>query len=519
MPASPENPETDVDTSLYLHAELLPNIRHITLYISLAANLGVQNVQPLITLSESRQSVSVSLPKPFDHVTDTIKLPARVNEASRRVLATNRQGAATTADRRREFSFRMQIDDSDTSLPSKDALIDDFVPWTAADMSPSTRLRCRGCENVFLDTPRCADIQSGDSGLEGWTWKDLPSGNWAEMMDFWHCHKPDPPEGHGHGEDPNAQTKGYGAANQVVATAGTVLVDVATFLVSEADCRGLKKVQPPTEESAQKKEISLNCGQCNATIGIEDAVAQGWRLFKTSLSANISQDPSTWETHPIETIVAAQLLELIERESARRFVIHCDRPNGLLLWVFNPDFRYSSSSAEHTVSSQRALKVLFQEIGDVDRILNPGTGSSLSLEEVRVPESVYEAVERDLKARNEMLPASAREFREWRVGALHRFERPWGSHCSGVTMDSTGCRNFIEGGAFMESDDEEGLAWQHVEDISILAPEEKDFSTGATGRNRESGFKNGTSGSAEASGSKEGLFGFGAKGKGPAGKN
>ncbi|KAF4217505.1 hypothetical protein CNMCM6805_002696 [Aspergillus fumigatiaffinis] len=423
MPTSPESPKTDVDTPLYLHAELLPNIRHITLYISLPANLGTQNVQPLITLSESRQAVSVSLPKPFDHVTDTIKLPALVNEASRRILATGRQGAATTADsRRREFSFRMQIDESDNSLPSKDPLIDDFVPWTAADMSPSTKLRCRGCENVVLDMPRCAD-GSENTGPAGWTWKDLPSGNWAEMMDFWHCHKPDPPEGHGHGEDPNAQTKGYGAANQVVATAGTVLVDVATFLVSEVDCRGLEKVQPSPEESAQKKEISLNCAKCNATIGIEDAVAQGWRLFKTSLSASI-HDPTTLETHPIETIVAAQLLELIERESARRFVIHCVT-NGVVikLWVFNPDFRYSSSSAEYTVSSQRAMKVLFQEVVDVDSILNPDRGSSLSLEEVRLPEYVYEAVERDLKARNEMLPASAREFREWRVGALHRFER------------------------------------------------------------------------------------------------
>lgn len=136
----------------------------------------------------------------------------------------------------------MQIDEPDDSLPSKDPLIDDFVPWTAADMSPSTRLRCSGCENVILNNPRCAD-GSGDTSPAGWTWKDLPSGNWAEMMDFWHCHKPDPPEGHRHVEDPNAQTKGYGAANQVVATAGTVLVDVATFLVSEADCGGLKKVR------------------------------------------------------------------------------------------------------------------------------------------------------------------------------------------------------------------------------------------------------------------------------------
>ncbi|PKX91829.1 uncharacterized protein P174DRAFT_374492, partial [Aspergillus novofumigatus IBT 16806] len=101
--------------------------------------------------------------------------------------------------------------------------------------------------------------------------------------------------------------------------------------------------------------------------------------------------------------------------------------------------------------------------------------------------------------------------------------RPWGSQCACVSLDSTGQRDFIQGFAFMESDDEEGLAWQHVEDISILAPEEEDFSTGATGRNRESGFKNGGtsgsgSGSAEAGGSKKGFFGFGAKGKGSTGK-
>lgn len=67
----------------------------------------------------------------------------------------------------------------------------------------------------------------------------------------------------------------------------------------------------------------------------------------------------------------------------------------------------------------------------------------------------------------------------------------------------------------MESDDEEGLAWQHVEDISILTPEEQDFSLGATGRNRENGFKNRCieSGSAKECGSKKGIFGFCAKSK------
>lgn len=84
-------------------------------------------------------------------------------------------------------------------------------------------------------------------------WKDLPSGNWAEMMDFWHCHKPDPPEEERNkeGEDPNAVVKGYGAGNQLVAVEGTVLVDVTSFLVKGVDCLGV--------EESKVRILYLNC--------------------------------------------------------------------------------------------------------------------------------------------------------------------------------------------------------------------------------------------------------------------
>lgn len=61
----------------------------------------------------------------------------------------------------------------------------------------------------------------------------------------------------------------------------------------------------------------------------------------------------------------------------------------------------------------------------MDAMLHPeqGVPSSLSLEELRLPASVFEAVRDVLRERNDMLPASAREFREWRVSVLHRFER------------------------------------------------------------------------------------------------
>lgn len=250
------NPETQ--PTLTLHAEFLPNIRQTTLYITLPTNLD-----PIISLSESRRAVTVSLPEPYDDVSETIKLPARVNEAARRVLegrqhtgtgnGTRQKGELGSISRpgsgnwdERELSFRMQIDPGDTGggllRPDDEVTSEEYVPWMAGDMGSYTRLGCRGCGKVVLD---CAPAPApGDTG-SGWVWKDLPSGNWAEMMDFWHCHKPDTHD-HDHGdhtvsiEERNSQVKGYGAANQVVASSGTGLVDVATFLVAEGDCRGLQ---------------------------------------------------------------------------------------------------------------------------------------------------------------------------------------------------------------------------------------------------------------------------------------
>jgi hypothetical protein len=63
--------------------------------------------------------------------------------------------------------------------------------------------------------------------------------------------------------------------------------------------------------------------------------AGGWRIYKAEVSlcsgpeteeTSIS-DKEPWETYPVETIVAAQLLELIEREGVRRFVVHCSGGN------------------------------------------------------------------------------------------------------------------------------------------------------------------------------------------------
>jgi hypothetical protein len=64
-------------------------------------------------------------------------------------------------------------------------------------------------------------------------WKDLPSENWAEMMEFWHCHKP---HEHKHGNDDDDLTnRGYGASSRIAAQSSVGFVDLTSFLLAESD--------------------------------------------------------------------------------------------------------------------------------------------------------------------------------------------------------------------------------------------------------------------------------------------
>lgn len=71
---------------------------------------------------------------------------------------------------------------------------------------------------------------------------------------------------------------------------------------------------------------------------MQDDSAGGLRLFKANLSACFPTDNGDddngvyiWESHATETIVSAMLLEMIEREGARRFIIHSGKKDGLLV--------------------------------------------------------------------------------------------------------------------------------------------------------------------------------------------
>ena len=199
-----------------IYAELLSNIRQISVIAALDTPCDVStNVE----LSANGQAVILH----HHGRTISLNLPGQVAPNSQ--LQKPVMGG-------QELSWRLPLA-SPLTRPNTEGAVSNEAPWPARNLEEDMEFRCRSCEAVSL---RKGTVRS---------WKDLPSENWAEMMDFWHCHKPDIPKTNGNGhaghshEDPNAD-RGYGANAKFIARSGVGFVDLTTFLVAESDCSGIE---------------------------------------------------------------------------------------------------------------------------------------------------------------------------------------------------------------------------------------------------------------------------------------
>ena len=197
---------------IYLYAEVLANIRQANLYASLETR---KNEHTKIDVASDKKTITVS----HNGETASIYLPTEISGNAEINIPI---------DRGKEVSVRLELADIMT-MPSLEDAIGGEGPWSARDLSPNTRLRCRACQSGVLvsEMPMA--------------FKDLPSDHWAEMMDFWHCHRP-------HHAEPNqakdteeaAQAKGYGNSSKLKATRGVAFVDTASFLLAEQSCRNME---------------------------------------------------------------------------------------------------------------------------------------------------------------------------------------------------------------------------------------------------------------------------------------
>ena len=189
---------------LNLYAELLLNIRQLTILVTLPT---ISHDTTHVELSPDRRSLAVY----HDGKRTAVDLPCQA--ASSSVITAS-------ASKTKELSLRLPI--THDSLAEGDIGVskNGQCIWPASALSSRTKIACRYCKNVV--------VKDGIS-----SWKDLPSEHWAEMMDFWHCHKPHVKED-GLGAD--SASKGYAASNGCIPKPGMGLVDDLHLLLASNDC-------------------------------------------------------------------------------------------------------------------------------------------------------------------------------------------------------------------------------------------------------------------------------------------
>ncbi len=204
---------------IHLYVEHLINIRTLSLQASLPTFSGKDTEA---TLSADGSLLSLT----HEGETASIRLPIN--------FSPNQQSTAIftiPAVPSKELSFRIQLE-AKKDQPNGNGILhggqindDNIIPWTADALTAETEIRCKACDTSLV---RGSQIRA---------WKDLPSEGWAEMMEFWHCHKPDEPHDH---DNSNLTSKGYSAGSQLALKRGVAMVDPLDFLLMPEDCANIE---------------------------------------------------------------------------------------------------------------------------------------------------------------------------------------------------------------------------------------------------------------------------------------
>ena len=197
---------------IHLYIGHLLNIKTLSIQASLST---VSNKETKATLSADGKLLTLS----HEDETASIQLPINISP--------NRQSNVRftiPAIPSKELSFRVQLEEKPgvqhSALSNGDHDNGNLVPWNAGALTAETAVCCGRCSTVIVARGK---VQ---------TWKALPSQGWAEMMEFWHCHKPHEPHDHTAGE----VKKGYAAGSKLAVGTGVGLVDLMDFIFAVEDC-------------------------------------------------------------------------------------------------------------------------------------------------------------------------------------------------------------------------------------------------------------------------------------------
>lgn len=190
-------------------------------------------------------------------------------------------------------------------------------------------------------------------------WKPLPSETWAEMMDFWHCHKPD--------ENSTLYNKSY-AVSKFIPSKNAAFVGQSYLLFNNDNVDALfngpgsnsNNDNAENNTGTLKADIrftKIQCPQCKSYLGDQDTETS-CKLFKWNLCfQDLPKVPSYF-------YVSAQIDELVASHGIYSFCFYSEEDDHdpcLFVWVINADveYTYTGSSLLSKSGTPKGFKVLY----------------------------------------------------------------------------------------------------------------------------------------------------------------
>lgn len=245
--------------------------------------------------------------------------------------------------------------------------------------------RCKQCEAPILDNRMNCKVLNL-----------MPSDNWMELMDYWHCHKPDPHDIK-EGSFASMSTSRYSTLKPLtneVLISGSSLSTIYNTIIGRV---------------TEKDDHTLLCYNCADILG-ERTKDDLCRLYKWKLQLFnvVTEETDIYE--PKNDIILT-ILNYVKNYSARYITIQCPGHDDILVWIFA--LNIGVTLGKHVVYPS-ALKILYT----TDKSQFGKVRKSHNVEDFNVKELPYRGFISQLEENHNSLPKSAQTFNIWQISYL-----------------------------------------------------------------------------------------------------
>ncbi|AET39924.1 putative polyadenylation protein Ecym_5147 [Eremothecium cymbalariae DBVPG len=342
-------------------AEHLPRIGIVLIVVvDITGELVIQGIQSkILKLKDSIDTVSIILPCEVEFGTDT--------------NITYQNGQATIRAHERKVNLKSHLDRTSNFMV---AFSSNFK-WSKLDLQEPFKFLCYCCNSTLLSRSDCKKI------------RDMPTEFWTELMDYWHCHKPD---------DNSKESKNYRDKYNILVPSIAELLVGDSFLILNRDWLSERFLITPEGPTCQK---------CSTLLG-ELPNEKVIKLYKWNLI--LIKSNGIKERYGMEQSVIASLMNLINSNASRVIILSCGNNSKTVLWVFSIGLNVTLSD---NTEIKQGLKFLYTT--DLDILSSGKVPSRQTVDTLNVTPDCYRSFIESLDKTRDKLPEQHKMIDNWYI--------------------------------------------------------------------------------------------------------